>query len=50
MQIHFSLSITKQLQKDTHGNRNILCDAEQVQQIEHLISGQKCVVFKWLGL
>ena len=27
----FSLSITKQLQMYTHGNRNILCDAQQVQ-------------------
>ena len=33
IQIHFSLSITKQFQKYTHGNRNMLCDAKQVQQI-----------------
>ena len=25
----FELSISKQLQKYTHGNRNILCDAKQ---------------------
>ena len=38
IQIHFSLSITKQLHWYTHGNRTILCDAKQVQQIEYLIS------------
>ena len=36
-QIHFSLFITKQLLKYTHGNRNTSSNAKQEQQIEYLI-------------
>ena len=33
IQIPINLFITKQLQKYFHGNRNILCDVNQEQQI-----------------
>ena len=37
IRIPSSLSIKKNLQKYTHGNRNIFCDAKQAQQKEYLI-------------